>query len=66
MRECWGEDRLFYCDGSGSLSYIPAAWTDFPPEDLFVKAAGGQSRLHVDGLLRLVTLADALVQKNVK
>jgi hypothetical protein len=65
-RDCWGDERLFYTDKSGCLSYIPVSWTDYLDEDLFVTTAAGRSRLHILYLSQLVMLIQPLVSKAVK
>ena len=35
-RHNWGEDRVYFRDGRGHLTSLPAGWTSVVPEDAFV------------------------------
>ena len=55
-RHNWGEDRVYYRDGRGHLTSVPAAWTSVVPEDAFVVVAAGRSRFRVQDLADLAAL----------
>jgi hypothetical protein len=54
------ESYVYFHDESGQLREIPAAWTDFVAEDVFVQLAAGRSPLHAGCLLELAALLDQL------
>ena len=55
-RHNWGEDRVYYRDGRGHLTSLPAGWTSVVPEDAFVAVAAGRSRFRVEDLVALAAL----------
>ena len=55
-RHNWGEDRVYYRDGHGHLTSVPAGWTSVVPEDAFVAVAAGRSRFWVQDLVDLAAL----------
>ena len=55
-RQTWGEDRVYYRDGHGHLTSVPAGWTSVGPEDAFVAVAAGWSRFRVQDLVELAAL----------
>jgi hypothetical protein len=55
-RHNWGEDRVYYRDGQGHLTSLPARWTSVVPEDAFVAVAAGRSRFRVQDLVDLAAL----------
>ena len=55
-RHNWGEDRVYYRDGRGQLTSLPAGWTSVVPEDAFVSVAAGRSRFRVQDLVDLAAL----------
>jgi len=55
-RHNWGEDRVYYRDGRGHLTSVPAGWTSVVPEDAFVAVAAGRSRFRVEDLVALAAL----------
>jgi len=55
-RHSWGEDRVYYRDGRGLLTSLPAGWTSVVPEDTFVAVAAGRSRFRVQDLVDLTAL----------
>jgi len=59
-RENWGESRVYYRDGRGYLTSLPACWTSIIPEDPFVVASAGRSRFRVTDLIDLAALVARL------
>jgi hypothetical protein len=55
-RHNWGEDRVYFDDGGGHLSSVPASWTSLSPVDPFIAVAAGRSLFRVEDLLELVRL----------
>ena len=55
-RHNWGEDRIYFRDGHGHLTSLPAAWTSVVAEDAFVAVAAGRSRFRVQDLVELAAL----------
>jgi Family of unknown function (DUF5372) len=55
-RHTWGEDRVYYRDGRGLLTSLPAGWTSLVPEDAFVAVAAGRSRFRVQDLVDLAAV----------
>jgi hypothetical protein len=55
-RHNWGEDRVYYRDGRGLLTSLPAGWTSLAREDGFVAVAAGRSRFRVQDLVDLAAL----------
>ena len=55
-RHNWGEDRVYYRDGHGLLTSLPAGWTSVVPDDAFVAVAAGRSRFRVQDLVGLAAL----------
>jgi len=55
-RHNWGEDRVYFRDGQGLLTSLPARWTSVVPDDAFVAAAAGRARFRVQDLVDLVAL----------
>lgn len=50
---CWGEDRVFIYDRTGTLKSFPASITDVVPVDDFTRMSAGRSAFRVDDLLAL-------------
>ena len=63
-RHNWGEDRVYFHDGEGMLSSIPACWTTVMTEDPFVAIAGGRCFFRYEDLLRLVELVGRSCDEN--
>ena len=59
-RHNWGEDRVYYRDGRGHLTSVPAGWTSVVCEDAFVAVAAGRSRFRVPDLVDLASLVGRL------
>ncbi len=59
-RHNWGEDRVYYHDGRGHLTSLPAGWTSLAPEDAFVALAAGRSRFRVQDLIDLAAVVRRL------
>ena len=55
-RHNWGEDRIYFRDGHGHLTSLPAAWTSVVPEDALVAVAAGRSWFRVQDLVDLAAL----------
>ena len=55
-RHNWGEDRVYFHDGRGHLTSLPAGWTSVVPEDAFVAVAAGRSRFRVPDLVELAAV----------
>ena len=55
-RHNWGEDRVYYRDGHGLLTSLPAGWTSVVPGDAFVAVAAGRSGFRVQDLVNLAAL----------
>jgi hypothetical protein len=62
LRQNWGEDRVYYHDADNRLRSLPTSWTSLVSVDPFLIAAEGRSHLHIDGVLALVRLIQALIQ----
>ena len=54
--QCWGEDRVFYLDGTEQIHCLPAPWTSVIADDPFVEVSAGRSHFRVADLLELVKL----------
>lgn len=52
----FGEDRVFYYDGSGHIAWIPASWTDVVTTDLYIATSAGRAFFKTQDLLELVEL----------
>ena len=59
-RHNWGEDRVYYRDGRGHLTSLPAGWTSVVSEDAFVAVAAGRSRFRAPDLVDLAALVGRL------
>ena len=59
-RHNWGEDRVYFRDGQGHLTSVPAGWTSAVAEDAFVAVAAGRSRFRVQDLVDLAALVVGL------
>jgi hypothetical protein len=59
-RHNWGEDRVYFHNGEGKLSSIPACWTTVVADDPFVAMAGGRCFFRYEDLLKLVELVEKL------
>jgi len=62
LRQNWGDDRVYYHDAENHLRSLPTSWTSLASVDPFLNAADGRSRLHIDGVLALTRLIQALIQ----
>ena len=62
MRQTWGEYRVFYYDGGGTLAAVPAQWTDVGDPDPFVTLAHGRSYCRPTDLLRLCDVVAGALQ----
>ena len=62
LRQNWGEDRVYYHDADNRLRSLPTSWTSLASVNPFLIAAEGRSRLHIDGVLALTRLIQALIQ----
>ena len=61
LRQNWGEDRVYYHDADNRLRSLPTSWTSLVSVDPFLIAADGRSPLHIDGVLALARLIQALI-----
>ena len=59
-RNNWGEDRVYFHDGKGRLSSIPAGWTTVVAPDPFVAMASGRCLFRYEDLIKLVELVEKL------
>ncbi len=57
---CWGDDRVFIYDRTGTLTSFPATITDVVPVDAFTRISAGRSAFRVDDLLALRARLDRL------
>jgi Family of unknown function (DUF5372) len=57
-RHNWGEDRVYFHDGSGVLRSIPACWTTVLPVDPFVVLAAGRCLFRYEDLLKLADFVE--------
>jgi Family of unknown function (DUF5372) len=57
-RHNWGEDRVYFHDGSGLLRSIPACWTTVVVADPFVVLAAGRCLFRHEDLLKLADLLE--------
>ncbi|MGE5769509.1 MAG: DUF5372 family protein [Betaproteobacteria bacterium] len=57
-RHNWGEDRVYFHDGSGRLCSIPACWTTAVAADAFVTVAAGRCLFRYEDLLKLANLIE--------
>ena len=62
LRQNWGEDRVYYHDADNRLRSLPTSWTSLASVNPFLIAAEGRSRLHIDGVLALTRLIQALIK----
>jgi hypothetical protein len=51
---------VYFHDGSGALTSLPAAWTNVVAPDPFEVIGGGRALFRVDDLVRLVALIELL------
>lgn len=63
IRHNWGEDRVYFRDGQGQLSCVPASWTDAVPADPVVAVSAGRSPFRLEDLLELTRLLSSLGQE---
>ena len=63
IRHNWGEDRVYFHDGQGRLSCVPASWTDAVAADPVVAVSAGRSPFRLEDLLELTRLVAALGQE---
>lgn len=54
----WGEDRVFYYDGSGKLKSLLSNLTDVVSNDAFHRIWAGRSAFRADDLLELRRIFD--------
>ena len=52
----WGEDRVYYYDGSGALRSLPADWTSVVQPEPFVVIAAGRAYFRPADLWALAEL----------
>jgi hypothetical protein len=52
----WGQWRVWYLNSEGVAAYLPAAWTDAGPKDVFVEQARGRAVARVEDLLQLAQI----------
>jgi hypothetical protein len=60
VRQTWLQQRVFFLLDDGTLTSVPAAWTDVAEPDAFVAVAAGRSPFRVEDLLALAELIDGL------
>jgi Family of unknown function (DUF5372) len=51
---------VYFHDGEGRLSSLPACWTTVPAKDPFVAVAGGRCFFRYQDLIKLVELVEKL------
>jgi len=61
---CWGENRVFFCDPRGNMTSVPAHWTNAVLPDPFVMQSAGRSILHYNDLAELRRLLKEADQIN--
>ena len=62
----WREHRLYFYDRQQKLISIPTSWTNYLPEDPFVKVSAKRSFFRFDDLVQLVEKINILKErKNV-
>ena len=59
-RHNWGEDRVYFHNGEGRLSSIPACWTTVVAVDPFVAVADGRCFFRYQDLIQLADLMEKL------
>ena len=59
-RKAWGEDRVYFHDGTGRLHRMPTGWTNAAPADPFTVVAAGRCRFRTEDLLRLADVVEGL------
>jgi Family of unknown function (DUF5372) len=59
----FAESYVYFHDEDGQLREVPAVWTDFVPQDVFVERAAGRSPLHAGSLWALTRLLEHLTQE---
>ena len=62
-RSLWGENRVYFHNRSEKLVSVPASWTNFGPEDPFVKISDGRSLFRGEDLLALHTAIAAVKER---
>jgi len=55
-RNILGVERVLLAAADGRQRWIPAAWTDLAPSDVFLAVSAGRSSFRADDLLRLSDL----------
>jgi hypothetical protein len=58
-RHNWGEDRVYFHNGEGTLCSLPATWTDAITPDPFVTIAAGRCHFRWQDLLQLAEMIAA-------
>ena len=64
-RNNWGEDRVYFRDDGGSLTALPASWTNLAPKDPFREVAAGRCILRFVDLMELLALARQIGEREV-
>jgi len=59
----WGQWRVYFLTADGNTAYLPAAWTDWGPQDPFVEQSQGRAIARVEDLLELVKMTSGTVNK---
>lgn len=59
-KKAWGEDRVYFRDGSGRLKHMPVGWTSVAPPDPFRAIAAGRCWFRSEDLIRLADLVERL------
>jgi len=59
-RKAWGEDRVYFRDGTGRLHHMPTGWTSAATADPFTVVAAGRCRFRTEDLLRLADVVEGL------
>src|SRR5215831_17005437 len=57
-RHNWGEDRVYFHNGEGAWTSVPAAWTTVLAGDPFVAMAKGRCLFRYEDLLKLADLVE--------
>jgi len=54
---------VYYATAEGITAFLPAAWTDVGPKDLFVEVARGRTVARIEDLLELSKMAARAVKQ---
>ena len=63
IRQNWGEDCVYYRNGDGLITAIPACWTSVYNPDVFNFLSDGRSSFRFEELMELIRLVDELLSE---